>query len=47
MAEKTQNRYVNEFTGRHNQRELHTLNQMAQVVLGLKGGSSGLMVEMP
>ncbi len=31
------NRYVNEFTGRHNQRELDPLDQMAQVVLGMNG----------
>lgn len=37
MSWRHLNRYVNEFTGRHNQRELDTLDQMSQVVLGMNG----------
>ncbi|MDE2849995.1 MAG: hypothetical protein OXP74_05170 [Acidobacteriota bacterium] len=37
MSWRHLNRYVNEFTGRHNQRELDTLDQMTQVVLGMNG----------
>ena len=34
MSWKHLNRYINEFTGWHNQRELDTLDQMVQGVLG-------------
>ena len=37
MSWKHLNRYVGEFTGRHNMREMDTLDQMAQVVLGMNG----------
>lgn len=37
MSWRHLNRYVNKFTGRHNQRELDTLDQMTQVVLGMNG----------
>jgi len=37
MSWRHLNRYVNGFTGRHNQRELDTLDRMAQVVLGMNG----------
>ena len=37
MSPKHLDRYVDEFEGRHNQRELDTLDQMANMVLGMDG----------
>ena len=37
MSEKHLQRYVNEFSGRHNVRDLDTLDQMASVAAGLVG----------
>ena len=37
MGWKHLNRYVGEFVGRHNQRELDTLAQMTEMVLGMNG----------
>ncbi len=37
MSEKHLQRYVNEFSGRHNIRSLDTIDQMGQVVRGMEG----------
>ncbi len=37
MSAKHLQRYVDEFSGRHNLRELNTLTQMARVAKGLDG----------
>lgn len=37
MSWKHLNRYVGEFSGRHNMRETDTLDQTAQMVLGMNG----------
>ena len=37
MSVKHLNRYVNEFTGRHNVRPLDTMKQMEEVVRGMEG----------
>ena len=37
MSDNHLQRYVDEFTGRHNVRELDTLEQMRRVVRGLVG----------
>lgn len=37
MSWKHLNRYVGEFAGRHNQRDLDTLDQMTEMVLGMNG----------
>ena len=37
MSAKHLHRYVNEFAGRHNQRESDTIDQMAAVARGLGG----------
>ena len=37
MSEKHLQRYVNEFSGRHNVRDLDTVDQMASVAAGLVG----------
>lgn len=37
MSWRHLNRYVSELTGRHNRRELDTLDQMTQLVLGMNG----------
>ena len=36
VSEKHLGRYVNEFSGRHNQRPLDTLEQMGAIVRGLE-----------
>ena len=37
MSEKHLQRYVNEFAGRHNMREMDTIDQMRHVVAGMIG----------
>ena len=37
MSEKHLNRYVGEFSGRHNHREVDTIDQMAAIIRGLVG----------
>ena len=37
MSRKHLDRYVNEFTGRHNVRPLDTMEQMEEVVRGMEG----------
>ena len=37
MSEKHLNRYVGEFSGRHNDREVDTIDQMAAIIRGLVG----------
>ncbi len=37
MSEKHLQRYVNEFAGRHNMREMDTIDQMRHVVSGMVG----------
>ena len=37
MSEKHLQRYVDEFSGRHNLRSLDTIDQMARIVRGLDG----------
>ena len=37
MSEKHLNRYVTEFAGRHNDRPLDTLDQIATVAKGMEG----------
>ena len=37
MSEKHLQRYVNEFSGRHNMRRMDTIDQMASVVKGMDG----------
>ena len=37
MSEKHLQRYVNEFSGRHNIRDLDTIDQMASVAAGMVG----------
>ena len=39
MSRKHLHRYVNEFAGRHNARELNTLTQMEDTAAGLQGGT--------
>ena len=37
MSSKHLQRYVTEFAGRHNSRELDTVDQMSEVIWGMEG----------